>query len=101
VLVRKYWPVFDKNGVFVPVKHYECVINTGDSTPIAVKRILYGPKETPVMRRAIAALNKVDQIHQKLMVAGSSKPFLLPNPIKSMYETSTILSGASASTTSH
>jgi hypothetical protein len=48
-LVKKYWPVFDENGVFVPVKNYECVIDTGDSPPIAVKQILYGPKETPIM----------------------------------------------------
>jgi hypothetical protein len=63
-LVKKYWPVFDKNGVFVPVKHYECVINTGDSPLIAIKKIFYRPKETPIMRRAIAALKKVSQIHQ-------------------------------------
>ncbi len=58
-LVMKYWSIFDKNGVFVPVKNYECVIDTGDSPPIAVKRIMYGPKETPIMRKAIAALEKV------------------------------------------
>ncbi len=63
-LVKKYWSVFDKNGVFVPVKNYECVIDIGDSPPIAVKRILYGPKETPIMCKAIAALEKVGQIHQ-------------------------------------
>ncbi len=55
-LVIKYWSVFDKNGIFVPVKNYECVIDTGDSPPIAIKRIMYGPKETPIMRKAIAAL---------------------------------------------
>jgi hypothetical protein len=63
-LVKKYWPVFDENGVFVPVKNYKCVIDTGDSPPIAVKQILYGPKETLIMRKAIAALKKVGQIHQ-------------------------------------
>jgi hypothetical protein len=56
--------VLDKNGIFVPVKHYKCVINTRDSPPIAIKKILYGPKETPIMRKAIAALEKVGQIHQ-------------------------------------
>ncbi len=63
-LVKKYWPVFDANGVFVPVKKYKCIIDTGDSPPIATKKILYGPKETPIMRKAIAALEKVGQIHQ-------------------------------------
>ena len=56
--------MFDANGVFVPVKNYESVIDTGDSLPIAVKKILYGPKETPIMREAIAALEKVGQIRQ-------------------------------------
>ncbi len=59
VLVKKYWPVFDKNGVFVPVKHYECVIDTGNSPPIAIKKILCGPNETHIMRKAITALEKV------------------------------------------
>jgi len=39
---RRHWSVFDEKGVFVPVKHYECVIDTGNSRPIAVKKILYG-----------------------------------------------------------
>jgi hypothetical protein len=30
-LIKKYWPVFDANGVFVHVKNYECVIDTGYS----------------------------------------------------------------------
>jgi hypothetical protein len=39
-IIRKYWSVFDKKGVFVPVKNYECVINTGTARPISVKKIL-------------------------------------------------------------
>ena len=38
-LVKKYWSVFDDRGVWVPVRNYECVINTGDAPPIAVKNI--------------------------------------------------------------
>jgi hypothetical protein len=79
-LVKKYWSVFDKNGVFVPVKNYECVIDTGDSPPIAVKRILYGPKETPIMRKAIAALEKVGQIHQITDGRWLFKALLAPKP---------------------
>ena len=30
-LIWKYWSVFSKKGVFVPVKNYECVINTGSA----------------------------------------------------------------------
>jgi hypothetical protein len=79
-LVKKYWPVFDKNGIFVPVKHYECVIDTGDLPPIAVKKIFYGPKETPIMRRAIAALEKVGQIHQITDSCWLFKALLAPKP---------------------
>jgi hypothetical protein len=48
-LISEFWPVFDKRGVFVPVKNYECVINTGTSHPIAIKKILYGERETVIM----------------------------------------------------
>ncbi len=48
-LIREFWPVFDKRGVFVPVKKYECVIDTGTAHPIAVKKILYGKRETVIM----------------------------------------------------
>jgi hypothetical protein len=30
-LVKKYWSVFDKRGVWVPVRNYKCVIDTGDA----------------------------------------------------------------------
>ncbi len=42
--------------------NYKCVIDTGNAPSIAVKKILYGPRETPIMRDAIAALAKVSQI---------------------------------------
>ena len=44
-LIRECWPVFDERGVFVPVKNYECVIDTGNARPIAVKKILYGERQ--------------------------------------------------------
>jgi hypothetical protein len=79
-LVKKYWPVFDANGVFVPVKNYECIIDTGDSPPIAIKKNLYGPKETPIMWKAIAALEKVGQIHQVTDGCWLFKALLAPKP---------------------
>ena len=63
-LVTKYWSVFDDHGVWVPVRNYECVIDTGDAPPIAVKNIRYGPKELPIMRKAIAGLEQVGHIRQ-------------------------------------
>jgi hypothetical protein len=41
-IIHEYWSVFDKKGVFVPVRNYECIIDTGSARPIAVKKILYG-----------------------------------------------------------
>ncbi len=64
VLIIKYWPVFDNRGVFVPVKNYECVIDTGNAHPTAVKEIRYGPNKLPIMRKAVAALEKIGHIHQ-------------------------------------
>jgi hypothetical protein len=61
-LVKKYWSVFDERWVWVPIQNYGCVVDTGDAHPIAVKKIQYGPKELPIMRKAIAALEKVGHI---------------------------------------
>ena len=63
-LIREFWPVFDERGVFVAVKNYECVIDTGTARPIAVKKIFYGERETVIMRRCISALAKVGHIRQ-------------------------------------
>ncbi len=61
-LICKFWSVFDGKGVFVPVEMYECVIDTGNAHPIAVKKILYGECKTVIMKRCIAALAKVGHI---------------------------------------
>jgi len=63
-VIREYWSLFDERGVFIPVKNYECVIDTGNAQPIAIKKILYGKRETAIMRKCISALAKVDHIRQ-------------------------------------
>ena len=63
-LVQRFWCVFEKSTIFVPVRHYECIIDTGSAPPIAVKKILYGHREEPIMRKCIAALEKVGHIRQ-------------------------------------
>jgi hypothetical protein len=30
-IIRCRWSMFDNKGIFAPVKHYECVIDTGNS----------------------------------------------------------------------
>jgi hypothetical protein len=63
-IIRDHWSVFDKKGVFILVKNYECVIDTGSSRPIAVKKILYGKRETVIICKCIAALAKVGHLWQ-------------------------------------
>ena len=79
-LICKYWLAFDKWGVFVPVKYYQCVINTGIAQPIAVKKILYGARETIIMRCCILALAKVSHIHQIRDGSWLFKALLAPKP---------------------
>jgi hypothetical protein len=79
-LIIKYWPVFDDRGVFVPVKNYECVIDTGNAHPIAVKKIMYGPNKLPIMCKAVAALKKVGHIFQIHDGRWLSKAVLAPKP---------------------
>ena len=45
-------------------KNYECVIDTGTARPISVKKILYGERETVIIRKCITALAKVGHIVQ-------------------------------------
>ncbi len=63
-LIIKYWSVFDKRGTFTPIVDYKCVIDTGTATPIAIKKIDYGTRKTPIICKCIAALEKVGQIVQ-------------------------------------
>ena len=63
-IIKKYWSVFDEKGVFVPVKNYGCIIDTGTARPISVKKILYRERETIIMRKCIVALAKVGHIVQ-------------------------------------
>jgi hypothetical protein len=80
-LTCKYWSVFDEQGVFVPVKYYKCVFDTGTAQPIAVKKILYGAQETIIMQHCILALAKVGHICQEI-TDGSwlFKVLLAPKP---------------------
>ena len=41
-LIKKCWGVFNPAGIIMPVKDYECVIDTGTHAPIACKNVTYG-----------------------------------------------------------
>jgi hypothetical protein len=94
-IIRKYWSVvFDEKGVFVPVKNYECVIDTGTARPISVKKILYGERETIIMR-CIAALAKVGHTFRPQRGNGCLKHFLWLNHTRSISAALMSLSDAS------
>ena len=79
-MIRKYWAVFDDHGVFIPVKNYECVIDTGNCPGITIKKIQYGAKESPLMRKAMAGLEKVGHIKQVHDGRWLFKAILAPKP---------------------
>jgi len=79
-IIRQYWSVFNEKGVFVPVKNYEFVIDTGTARPISVKKILYGECETIIMRTCIAALAKVGHIVQTTEGGWMFKALLVAKP---------------------
>ena len=55
-LIKKYWRVFSKEGVTTHVKDYECEIDTGDAKPIVCRNATFGPRELPIIEKAIAKL---------------------------------------------
>ncbi len=79
-LLQKYWSVFDDKGQFIPVKDYKCSIDTGSTRPICVKNINYGPREIPIMRKHIAALEKLGHIRQIHSGGWLFKALLAPKP---------------------
>ena len=79
-IIRDHWSVFDEKGVFVPVKNYRCVIDTGSTWPIAVKNIHYNKLETKYMCKCIAALAKVGHIRQITDGSWLFKALLVPKP---------------------
>jgi hypothetical protein len=67
-------------GIFVPVKNYKCVIDTGNAHPIALKKIMYSPNELPIMHKAVAAFKKIGHIRQIHDGRWVFKAVLAPKP---------------------
>jgi hypothetical protein len=84
-LIKEFCLVFDDTGLFIPVKDYEYIIDTGSAPPIAVKGINYGPHETPIMRKCMAALEKLGCIYQIRDGAWLFKDSLLLSRTKSTF----------------
>jgi hypothetical protein len=79
-LIQKYWSIFNNKGQFIPIRDYQCVIDTGKARPISVKKIHYGPHKTPNMHKCIAALEKLGHIPQIYNSQWLFKALLVPKP---------------------
>ena len=78
--IKKFWRVFSKEGVTTPVKDYECEIDTGNARPVACKNATFGPREQPIIEKAIAKLLELGHIKQIYEGEWLSKPLLAAKP---------------------
>ena len=78
--MKKYWSIFDDKGLHVPVKDYECIIDTGNHSPVVAWKINYGPREIPIMEKAIGQLLELRQIYQIFHSSWLAKAVLAPKP---------------------
>ena len=79
-LIKAYWCCFCKANVQIPIRNYECHIDTGKSKPTVAKNIRFGMHERPIMQSAIDALLEKNQIAPDTESEWLSKPVLAPKP---------------------
>ena len=79
-LIKEFWCVFDPKGLNIPVKDYECCIDTGSNAPVSCRNVTYGPLETPKIANSIAQLLALGLIYQVFDGAWCSKGLLAPKP---------------------
>ena len=79
-LVKKWFCVFNPEGLRWPVLGYEFDIDTGDHKPIAIKKINYGEREAKVMDKHIAVLVDLGQVEQVFESEWLFKALLAPKP---------------------
>jgi hypothetical protein len=79
-LIKKYWCVFDPEGVGKTIIGYECSIDTGDAKPISCKNINYGPRESAVIMQHLTVLEKIRHIEQIYGSEWLFKIILAPKP---------------------
>jgi hypothetical protein len=84
-MIKWYWSIFDEHGTFTPVHGYQCVIDTGNTKLIAVKKIMYDSKEMVILHKSIAALVKVGQSVRFMTANGYSMPSLKQSHIRSIF----------------
>ena len=79
-MVKRHWRVFNPDGVRFPVIGYECDIDTGDASPVTCGNVNYGPRESKIMEKHIAALVEVNHVYEISTSRWMSKALLAPKP---------------------
>ena len=79
-LIKKYFCVFAKENVHVPINDYQCHIDTGDAQPVVAKGIRFGMHETPIIQAAIDGLLQKNQVTPDTESQWLSRPVLAPKP---------------------
>lgn len=72
--------LFCEENVPVPIRHYECHVDTGIAKPVVAKNIRFGMHERKIMQDAIDALLQKKQITPDDTSEWLSKPVLAPKP---------------------
>jgi hypothetical protein len=78
--VKEFWDVFREEGVKIPVREYEMVIETGDHKPIAAKKPHYGMHEAPIMQKTIDSLLQLGHIAKDRTSPWGFRITLAPKP---------------------
>ena len=78
--VKRYWRVFNPDGVRFPVIGYECDIDTRDAALITRGNVNCGPHKSKSMEKHIADLVNVKHIYDISTRRCMSKVLLTPKP---------------------
>jgi hypothetical protein len=97
--VKEFWDVFREDGVKIPVRGYEMMIDTGNNKPIAVRKPRYGLHEAPIMQKILINSLIWDLSNRIRHLLGDLVLRWLPSRIKSRLRTLTNTSGDFASIT--
>ena len=74
-LVKEYWCCFCKANVPIPIRNYQCHIDTGKAKPTVAKNLRFGIHERPIMQSAIDSLLEKIKLHLTLNQSGSQNLF--------------------------
>ena len=79
-LVKEFWCVFREDGVPIPIKGYEMVIDTGRHPPCKCRNSNYGPHETDIINKQLQSLEANGFIEPDTDSPFMSRIVLAPKP---------------------